>query len=139
MWSSDLSGSNTNDGDGCSSLCAIESNYIWSGGPTSSSDSCFDVQLDYRQMLLKHRVLQLVETANERVLELAMTEIRQVETDVVQAVLLTETTKLDITKKAVGMVKELSTTRTETWCMKEDGRMVINMDWEQCTSMETSI
>ena len=72
------------------------------------------VQLDYRQMLQKHRVLQLVETANERVLELAMTEIRQVETDVVQAVLLTETTILDSTKKAVGMVKELSTTRTET-------------------------
>ena len=40
MSSSDLSGSNTNDGDGCSSLCAIESNYIWSGGPTSSSDLC---------------------------------------------------------------------------------------------------
>ena len=71
-------------------------------------------QLDYRQMLHKHRVLQLVETANERVLELAMTEIRQVETDVVQAVLLTEITILDITKKEVGMVKELSTTRTET-------------------------
>ena len=45
-------------------------------------------QLDYRQMLQKHRVLQLAETANERVLKLAMTEIRQVETDVVQAVLL---------------------------------------------------
>ena len=71
-------------------------------------------QLDYRQMLQKHRVLQLAETANERVLKLAMTEIRQVETDVVQAVLLTETTILDSTKKAVGMVKELSTTRTET-------------------------
>ena len=40
MSSSDLSGSNTNDGDGCSSLCAIESNYIWSGDSTSSSDSC---------------------------------------------------------------------------------------------------
>ena len=72
------------------------------------------VQLDCRQMLLKHRVLQLAGTANERVLELAMTEIRQVETDVVQTVLLTETTILDSTKKAVGMVKELSTTRTET-------------------------
>ena len=71
-------------------------------------------QLDYRQMLQKHRVLQLAETANERVLKLAMTEIRQVETDVVQSVLLTETTILDITKKVVGMVKELSTTRTET-------------------------
>ena len=45
-------------------------------------------QLDYRQMLQKHRVLQLAETANERVLKLAMAEIRQVETDVVQAVLL---------------------------------------------------
>ena len=31
---------NTNDGDGCSSLCAIESNYIWSGGSVSSPDSC---------------------------------------------------------------------------------------------------
>ena len=45
-------------------------------------------QLDYRQILQKHRVLQLAETANERVLKLTMTEIRRVETDVVQAVLL---------------------------------------------------
>ena len=40
MSSSDLSGYNTNDGDGCSSLCAIELNFIWSGGSVSSSDSC---------------------------------------------------------------------------------------------------
>ena len=31
---------NTNDGDGCSSLCVIESNFIWSGGSVSSPDSC---------------------------------------------------------------------------------------------------
>ena len=31
---------NTSDGDGCSSLCAVESNYIWNGGSTSSADSC---------------------------------------------------------------------------------------------------
>ena len=35
-----MSGYNTNDGDGCSSLWAIESNYICDGDPTSSSDSC---------------------------------------------------------------------------------------------------
>ena len=40
MSSSDLSGYNTNDGDGYSSLWAIESNYIWNGDSTSSSDSC---------------------------------------------------------------------------------------------------
>ena len=46
-------------------------------------------QLDYHKMLQKHRVFQLAETANERVLKLAMTEILQVETDVVQTLLLT--------------------------------------------------
>ena len=40
MSSSELFGSNTNDGDGCSSLCAIESNYICNGGSVSSPDSC---------------------------------------------------------------------------------------------------
>ena len=65
MSSSDLSGYNTNAGDGCSSLRAIESNYICNGDSTSSYDSCLLAQLDYRQMLQKHRVLQLAETANE--------------------------------------------------------------------------
>ena len=31
---------NTSNGDGCSSTCTIESNYIWTGGTTSSKDTC---------------------------------------------------------------------------------------------------
>ena len=31
---------NTSNGDGCTSTCTIESNYIWTGGTTSSKDTC---------------------------------------------------------------------------------------------------
>ena len=38
MSSSDLSGSNTNDGDGCSSSWSAETGFTWSGGSSTSSD-----------------------------------------------------------------------------------------------------
>ena len=75
MSSSDLSGYNTNDGDGCSSLWAIESNYICNGGSTSSSDSCSACPAGLSPDATKTSCVATTETANERVLKLAMTEI----------------------------------------------------------------
>ena len=88
MSSSDLSGYNTNDGDGCSSLCAIELNFIWSGGSVSSPDSYSACPAGLSPDATKTSCVATCGDTNERVLKLAMKEIQQVETDVVQAVLL---------------------------------------------------
>ena len=88
MSSSDLSGYNTNDGDGCSSLWAIESNYICNGDSTSSSDSYSACPAGSSPDATKTSCVATCGDRNEQVLKLAMTEIQQVETDVVQTVLL---------------------------------------------------
>ena len=36
-------GYNTNDGDGCSSTCDIESGWTWSGGSQTSKDTCLEI------------------------------------------------------------------------------------------------
>ena len=43
MSSSYLFGYNTNDGDGCSLTCDIESGWTWSGGSRTSKDTCLEI------------------------------------------------------------------------------------------------
>ena len=40
---------NTSSGDGCSSSCAIETNYVWSGGSSTSKDTCTACSAGYYQ------------------------------------------------------------------------------------------
>ena len=75
MSSSNLSGSNTNDGDGCSLYEQSNQTIFVMEAQHHRLIHALLAQLDYRQMLQKHRVLQLAETVNERVLKLVMTEI----------------------------------------------------------------